>query len=276
LATTAVESWVQRVRAHHEQSERIQQRTGWSPGPAGRYVADMFVADPHREDDPIVTRLRRAVTPATTVLDVGGGAGRYALPLALVCKHVTVVEPDPGMVGALRDQMEKHAISNITVVEEKWQDTAAGAADVVLCAHMIYDVVDIQGFVQWLTGHARERIMLLALLAWPIGSFSPIWPRVHNEQRVSLPSVPKLLPVLWELGIYPDLEMLALQWPAYAKDRDAVLARLRRMIYVQPDSEPDARLRAALDELTVETPQGVTLRDARPNRECLVTWPANG
>ena len=42
-----------------------------------------FKADPRRTDDVEVDRLAKEVNPATTLLDVGGGAGRFALPLAL-------------------------------------------------------------------------------------------------------------------------------------------------------------------------------------------------
>ena len=124
---TALEAWVARVGAHHEQSLRIQKQAAWAPDESGRYVASMFVGDPQRTDDPVLNRLRRAVSPATTVLDVGGGAGRYALPLALACKEVIVVEPDPGMVRTLREQVARHRTENITIVEEKWQDRARPA-----------------------------------------------------------------------------------------------------------------------------------------------------
>jgi SAM-dependent methyltransferase len=269
----AAEMWVERVRAHHQQSERVQQQSGWTPGPGGRYVSSMFTADPRREDDPILQRLRPDLTPSTTVLDIGGGAGRHALPLALACRQVTVVEPDPGMVSALRAQMARYGIANIAIVEEQWQQARLEPADVVLCAHMIYDVVAIEEFLPWLTAHARRRVWLLAHLTWPIDLFSPFWPPVHQEPRVTLPAIPELLPVLWETGLYPDLEMLAVHAPEVAPDRDAALAILRQMIYVRPGSAEDARLLAAFERLADDTSGGVVLRQAPANREALVSWP---
>jgi 2-polyprenyl-3-methyl-5-hydroxy-6-metoxy-1,4-benzoquinol methylase len=269
---TALEGWVTRVEAHHEQSRRIQERSAWAPDESGRYVAGMFVADPRRTDDLVLNRLLHAVSPATTVLDVGGGAGRYALPLALACNHVTVIEPDPGMVRALREQMARHRIANITVVEDTWQAARVEPADVVLCAHVIYDVVAIQDFVRWLTVHARERVLLVATMPWRMSMLSAFWPRIHGEERITLPSVPELLPLLWELGVFPNLEMLSLHRPEPFGDRDQALTLLRRMIYVKPGGEQDARLQSALDALTCEVPGGIALRDALPHRQAVVSW----
>ncbi len=39
------------------------------------------------------------VRPDDVVVDVGGGAGRVCLPLALQCKEVLNIEPSPGMDG---------------------------------------------------------------------------------------------------------------------------------------------------------------------------------
>src|SRR5690348_9922500 len=49
------------------------------------------------DDDPLFLRLRAIVRPDDTVLDVGAGAGRYALPLAGLARRVVAVEPSPAM-----------------------------------------------------------------------------------------------------------------------------------------------------------------------------------
>jgi 2-polyprenyl-3-methyl-5-hydroxy-6-metoxy-1,4-benzoquinol methylase len=270
---TALEAWVARVGAHHEQSLRIQKQAAWAPDESGRYVASMFVGDPQRTDDPVLNRLLRAVSPATTVLDVGGGAGRYALPLALACNEVIVVEPDPGMVRTLREQMAGHRIENITIVEENWQDAHVQPANVVLCAHVIYDVVAIEEFVGWLSAHARDQVLLVANMPWRMQVLSAFWPLVHGEERITLPSVPELLPLLWELAVFPNLEMLSVHAPEPFRDRDQALSIVRRMIYVVPGSEQDARLQSALGELAEAAPGGIALRGAVPVREALVSWP---
>jgi hypothetical protein len=87
---SASESWALRVRAYHDQSLRAQQRASWSSEGADGPLPALFTTDSSRTDDPFLNRLRRAIDASTTVLDVGGGAGRYRLPLALQCRQVTV------------------------------------------------------------------------------------------------------------------------------------------------------------------------------------------
>ena len=100
--SSPTEHWNQQVRAHHAQSIKAQKATSWSTEDQWQPFASYFRAGPRRTDDPILNRFLEKVTPATTALDVGGGAARYALPLALNCRQVTVVEPSESIVTELR------------------------------------------------------------------------------------------------------------------------------------------------------------------------------
>ena len=117
---SAAERWRRQVETHHEQSLRAQEGLDL-PEDFWRPYASIFRDDPHRRDDPLVERLSREVAPDGTVLDVGGGAGRLALPLALRCRWVTVVEPSPSMVAELWDAAAEAGIGNVTAVEEDWE-----------------------------------------------------------------------------------------------------------------------------------------------------------
>src|SRR5436305_644597 len=83
LMAHAVEAWKERVEAHHAQSIRTQQAMGWSSAGQGGFFASLFSADPRRTDDPVLDLLISQIPAGASVLDVGGGAGRFALPLAL-------------------------------------------------------------------------------------------------------------------------------------------------------------------------------------------------
>ena len=80
---TMIAHWRQRVAAHQEQLDRAKRAVGASGEDTWEALTPSFKADPRRTDDPEISRLLQEVQPTTTVLDVGGGAGRFALPLAL-------------------------------------------------------------------------------------------------------------------------------------------------------------------------------------------------
>src|SRR5262245_18613512 len=131
---SALEAWKQRVAAHREQSQKIRSALGVSEQDRLEPFSAFFKADPRRTDDVEVNRLAQEVTPATTLLDVGAGAGRFALPLALRCKHVTAVEPSPSMGETLRHLAAEAGIENLTFVACPWHEAEGEPAQCVLSA----------------------------------------------------------------------------------------------------------------------------------------------
>jgi SAM-dependent methyltransferase len=269
--TSAAEAWKAQIEAHDQQSSRAR---GDQPEPADFWstLAAGFRADPHRSDDPVVNLLSHWITPQTTVLDVGGGAGRYALPLALRCRQVTVVEPSPSMVAQLREGAREAGLQNISTVEAGWEDATVEPADLVLCANVVYGVKNIAPFLTKLDEKAREQVVLVAWMDAPPSIFSPLWKAVHGEERIELPALPELLPVLWDLGIFPNVEMLEAGRPRSAPNLDVALAMARLMLLVRPGSEEDKRLESAAREMAVETPEGITLRGHRARPQGVVWW----
>src|SRR5439155_14109851 len=126
-------------------------------------VAGMFRADPRRRDEPTLAALRALIRPTDTVVDIGTGGGRYALPLALVARQVIAIDPSEGMLNVLRAGMTEHAIDNIEVIAGRWPAIASGIhADVSLISHIGYDVEEIGPFLNAM--EAATRRMCVAVL----------------------------------------------------------------------------------------------------------------
>lgn len=271
--SSAAQAWTWRVQAHHEQSIRVQQAAGWRTETYPPNVAARFAADPRRTDDPSLNRLLQLVTPDSTALDVGGGGGRFALPLALACRRITVVEPSQPMVATLRAGAAAAGITNLSIVEQQWEEATVEPADLVLCAHVVYGVEAIVPFIRKLVAHARQRVALLLTTSYPAAFAAPLWPAVHGEERITLPALPELLPVLWEMDIWPDVEMLAIEHRSHT--RPALTEMLHHQTYAAAGTPAGYRLAAALDALVEpdeEHAGNVTLRGARPRHVALVTW----
>src|SRR5215467_1739746 len=268
----AREAWKQRVAAHREQSHTIRSALGMTGQDRWEPFSSFFKADPGRTDDREVNRLAQELTPATTLLDVGAGAGRFALPLALRCKHVTVVEPSPSMGETLRHLAAEAGIENITIVARRWEEAEVEPADIVLSAHVIYSLEDIGPFVVKLAQHARQKVYMPTFMRPPRARYAPFWSQVYGEDKRELPGVAELMQVLWELDIYPNLEMYAPVPVRPFKDWQRALDTLRSRLCVTPDTTHDTRLQQALRELLIATPEGYVIKGAPPGRLALISW----
>jgi SAM-dependent methyltransferase len=87
-----------------------------------------------------------ATVDEVTVLDVGGGTGGFAVPLAELGHQVTVVDPSPDSLAALaRRASETETTERIVGLQGDATDIVdllgPGSVDVVLC-HSVLEVVD--------------------------------------------------------------------------------------------------------------------------------------
>ena len=198
------------------------------------------------------------------------GWSREICPLRSRC--VTVVEASTVMGEALAEKSKKARIENISVVIGLWEDVEVDPAQVVLCANVVFDVADLEPFILKLESHAKDRVLILASMEPPHAVFSPLWEAVHAEERKDLPGIPEFLSALWELDIYPDVEMFEPTYGETCPDRETTLENLRQMLYVLADTDKDQSLQAVMEELVVQTPDGLAIRDAGPRRQVLVSW----
>ena len=97
--------WAERVRHNRDQVDLIREvpdRDFYAP------VSSLFVADPRRTGEEALDALLALAAPTDRWLDIGAGAGRYALPLAIEVAEVIAVEPSASMRNALRTGKSEH------------------------------------------------------------------------------------------------------------------------------------------------------------------------
>jgi CTP:molybdopterin cytidylyltransferase MocA/SAM-dependent methyltransferase len=276
---TLLESaWAARVRANAEQVDRFRE----VPDGTDFYapVTGLFRADPRRTDEPVLAALLRLVEPGETWIDIGAGAGRYALPIALALAQsggrVIALDASPGMLDALLELQSEHGVTDVEVVETRWpppdRRLARFAADVALIAHVGYDIESIGPFVDAMETVARRLCVAVLMERQPASIADPCWPPVHGEARVALPALPEFVELLRARGSEPSVEMVERE-PRRFASRDELEGFLRRQLWVEPGGAADRRFRAALDELILVDAEGaVGLRGQTPLPIGIVTW----
>lgn len=273
-AADSAATWAALVLANREQSERVRETS--RDGDFYAPVSTFFVADPRRTGDPTCAVIRSLVQPGETWLDIGAGAGRFALPLALLAGEVVAVEPSPAMLDALREGMTAHAIENVRPVEARWppDDPALAAsvrADVALIAHLGYDVTEIGSFLDAMEAATRRLCVAVLAERAPSWRAGPFWPIVHGEPRHQLPGLPLFLDVLRARGRAPAVTYVARPSRTF-RSRGDLVRWLRNQLFVAEGTERDGRLLTAIGRRTIDGPDGLALRGDLPVREGIVTW----
>jgi SAM-dependent methyltransferase len=196
--------WRSLYAARTAQAARMrQQREGDFWG--GR--ADVFARRIDTPDETLGIVLEK-VRAGDSVLDVGGGAGRYAIPLAARAKEVVVVEPSAGMGAALLQEAEKRQTSNVRWIEGDWLSTSAPRADVVLCAHVLYFTPDAVPFIRKLDEHALRECMILLRVDQAGAGLAPLYEQLRGELQAPEPSFIDLYNLLYQMGIVADVRVV--------------------------------------------------------------------
>ncbi len=279
LASVADIAWANRVRRNREQVDRFREEPDGKDFYAA--VSSIFRDDPDRTGDPVLEALRAHARPDDTWLDIGAGAGRYALPLARSVARVIAIDPSPSMLEALRVSMGQHRIENVTAVESRWPDAleqgsgelaAALPADVSLIAHVGYDVAQIWPFLEAMERATRRECLAVLMERSPATLAERFWPEVHGERRIALPALPALIDLLAAHGRTPELRMLESSRRRWGS-RAEIETYIRRQTWVAPGSAKDRRMQALIDEWLVELPDGtVELSVMEPLKVGIVSW----
>jgi SAM-dependent methyltransferase len=267
-ASTLLAEWARRVRANNEQAERFRE----APERPDFYapVAASFKADPRRTNEPALDVLRSMVQPGETWLDIGAGAGRYALPIALAGAKVIALDPSKGMLAGLKEAATEFQVEGVTAIEARWPAANPPTADVAFISHVAYDIEDIGSFLDAMEASARRICVAVLLAEAPATQAATLWPAVHGEPRNLLPALPEFLTLLlareklfsvWlgERGVvgYPSLE--------------AIEGFARQQLFIEPDGPGAKRLREALPGLARER-DGRFYLSERPTSLGIVSW----
>src|SRR4051812_563578 len=267
------------VAAASEQ-RRVRRGSGFGFSQWDRAAA-RFRADPKRELSADAATIGSYVQPGDVFMDVGGGAGRYSLPMALKCKESICVDPSPGMGREFTASAAEAGISNARFVEADWLEAPADVVgDVTLVAHVTYFVPHIRPFVEKLIAQTRRRVIIAIGSVPPPNQGADLYEMVEGQPLAQVPDQRVLLPVLWDLGILPEVHIAGsaastgMGPRAYASREEAIAQMVRGASGENADMA--ARTRRIVDErfgeLFKPADGGGFERATESPRLLLITW----
>lgn len=152
--------------------------------------------------DEFLLVLEPYLSPRKTLIDVGAGAGRHAMPLAERLEWVTAIEPSDGMRSHIAPR------DNMTIVASTWEDAEVAPADLVICSHVLYGVADPVPFITKLNRSARDRVFVMMRESDLPHPATVIRKRLLGDMGPRLPRFSELFMLLLQMGIAPDVDFL--------------------------------------------------------------------
>lgn len=152
-------TWTQFTKVNmHRRATDAAEIAFWQQNAAGYDAGIQRDPDSYRETLSAVQSLLR---PDDTLLDVGAGSGRFALPLAGSVDQVTALDLSPDMLAILENRAAEGDISNIQALRGSWEDTPVAPHDVVLAAWSLYRQRDILASLQKLIDTTRRTLIIV-------------------------------------------------------------------------------------------------------------------
>lgn len=195
------------------------------------------------EDDatqPIRPSRRRALEALPdkgSVLDVGVGGGASSLGLAPKVGLIIGVDPLDGMLRSFEESAREAGVEARTV-HGRWPDVAdqVPQADVAVCHHAMYRVVELEDFVTAMTEHARHRVVVELSDRSPLAAFDPLWKAIHGVERPEWSVAEEAQAVLTALGLAVERQDMVLP-PQPQEVTPQLVTFTRRRLYVGPERD---------------------------------------
>ncbi len=193
----------------------------------------------------------------SSLLDVGCGGGKAAFACVPPATHVIGVDHQAGMLEKFTQSATQRGVTSETFLGD-WPDVADAVpvADVVTCHHVFYNVPELRPFVQALSSHARNRVVVELPMHHPQSDNSSYWQHFWGVERPTTPTALDAAEAVRSLGYEVQVETsTVVQKPLIDEDMAVRFMRIRLCLPASRDEE----VRDFMRSLPTQPRENVTL-----------------
>jgi FkbM family methyltransferase len=221
------------------------------------------------------------LTAEETVLDVGAGTGRLALPMARLAKSVTAFDQSAGMLSCLQENMTAEGLKNIRCIQKNWQDVADGELeqhDVVLSSNSL-GVYDLRAALAKMDSLAKRAVYIFTFADGKRDDGFRQFMRKskegqegghgrHGRGEIGPAGYLMIYNLLADMGILADIKIMQWHSKEQYKSLEQAVDEWKGMHELPAEKEPE--LREFLSQRLVKEGDGLVLN--RHHKQVLISW----
>ncbi|MCH8988564.1 MAG: hypothetical protein IIA92_07130 [Chloroflexi bacterium] len=181
------------------------------------------------------------------------------------------------MAAEFESLAQEAGIANARLVPSFLSEAQGTSGDISFTADVTYFVRDITSFIGQLEAAAGRRVMITVWSEPPPNRRAKLFKLVYGEDQELLPGHRQLLPVLWDMGILPEIQVMPeLPWweNQTPPTRDEAVQMILEDRWLKPEDRGRARslFESHFEELFAPGPAGFLPQWRSDMRELLITW----
>jgi hypothetical protein len=156
-------------------------------------------------------------------------------------------------------------------VQTTWQEAPENLqADIIICSHVIYPIRDIEPFLLKLQKATNRCCYIYARAIHMDALTADLWRHFHHNERCMPPSYIHVLDVLYEIGIFANVEIVSLPPSLRYPSLDVAVTEMTEQLILPNDEKTLVELRALLKDWLIEM-DGVLVPPTR-EMKCAIIW----
>ena len=128
-----LDTFEQKLKTQQQPLKTVEEN--WDQKADTFYYNQVYGSTYYNSAVPRLLEQKGILTPSSSVLDIGSGSGRYAIPFAKRCQSVQALDLSSEMLQYLKQEVGKHHLDNISMIQSTWPPTDdIGAFDIAFAA----------------------------------------------------------------------------------------------------------------------------------------------